>query len=98
YPLSEACKSSVAPRTLRNAARLLAQVRQKAATPFRRRCRIALLSNTTTDLLAPILRAQCFGTGIDAEIYIGPFNQYEQEIRDPDSGLARFRPDVIAIG
>jgi len=98
YPLAEACKSSAAPRTLRNAARLLAQARKNAEPPFRRRCRIALLSSTTIDLLAPILRAQCFGAGIDAEIYIGPFNQYEQEIRDPDSGLARFQPDVVTIG
>jgi FkbH-like protein len=98
YPLAEACKGSASPRTLRNAARLLAQARKRAEAPFRRRCRIALLSSTTVDFLAPILRAQCFGAGIDAEIYIGPFNQYEQEIRDPHSGLARFRPDVIAIG
>jgi FkbH-like protein len=98
YPLAVACKGSASPRTLRNAARLLAQARKKAEAPFRRRCRIALLSSTTIDFLAPILRAQCFGAGIDAEVYIGPFNQYEQEIRDPDSGLARFRPDVIAIG
>jgi FkbH-like protein len=97
YPLSAACKSSAAPRTLRNAARLLAQRRKQAEAPFRRHCRIALLSSTTIDLLAPILRAQCFGAGIDAEIYVGPFNQYEQEIRDPASGLAHFRPDVIAI-
>ena len=97
YPLAEACKRSVTPRTLRSAARLLAQWRKKSDAPFRRRCRIALLSSTTIDLLAPILRAQCFGAGIDADIYIGPFNQIEQEIRDPDSGLARFKADVIAI-
>jgi len=97
YPLAEACKTSAAPRTLRNAIRLLTQGRKQAEAPFRRRCRIALLSSTMIDLLAPILRAQCFGAGIDAEIYVGPFNQYEQEIRDPASGLARFRPDVIAI-
>ncbi|MGA2739129.1 MAG: HAD-IIIC family phosphatase [Bryobacteraceae bacterium] len=97
HPLAAACKSSATPRTLRNAARLLAQARKKAEAPFRRRCRIALLSSGTIDFLAPILRAQCFGAGIDAEIYIGPFNQYEQEIRDPNSGLARFRPEVIAI-
>jgi len=97
HPLAEACKSSAAPRTLRNAARLLAQARKKAPAPFRRRCRIALLSSTTIDFLAPILQAQCFGAGIDAEIYIGPFNQYEQEIRHPDSGLTRFQPDVVVI-
>ena len=97
HSLGEACKSSARPRTLRNAARLLAQARKHAAAPFRRHCRIALLSSTTIDLLSPILQAQCFGAGIDTEIYIGPFNQYEQEIRDPDSGLARFQPDVIVI-
>jgi FkbH-like protein len=98
YPLAEACKSTASPRTLRNASRLLAQARKKAEAPFRRRCRIALLSSATIDFLAPILRAQCFGAGIDTEIYVGPFNQIEQEIRHPDSGLARFRPDVIVIG
>jgi FkbH-like protein len=98
HPLAEACKSSASPRTLRNAARFLAQTRKKVEPPFRRRCRIALLSSATADFLAPILRAQCFGAGIDAEIYIGPFNQIEQEIRNADSGLARFRPDAIAIG
>jgi FkbH-like protein len=98
YPLTEACKATAAPRTLRNAARLLAQARKQAEPPFRRSCRIALLSSVTIDLLAPILRAQCFGAGIDAEIYIGPFGQIEQEIRAPDSALARFKPDVIVIG
>ncbi|HEY6346236.1 MAG TPA: HAD-IIIC family phosphatase [Bryobacteraceae bacterium] len=98
YPLAQACKSSEAPRVLRNAAALLARVRKQTEPPFRRRCRLALLSSVTLDFLAPILRAQCFGAGIDAEIYIGPFNQFEQEIRDADSGLARFRPDVIVIG
>ena len=98
YPLAEACKASAAPRTLRNAARLLAQGRKKAEAPFRRRCRVGLLSSTTMDLLAPILRAQCFGAGIDLDLYMGPFNQIEQEIRDPASGLARFRPEAIVIG
>ena len=97
HPLGEAAKSSAAPRTLRNVTRLLAQARKKAEPPLRRRCRVGLLSSATIDFLAPILRAQCFGAGIDAEIYVGPFNQIEQEIRSPDSGLARFRPDVIVI-
>lgn len=98
YPLAEACKSSAAPRILRNAARLLAQNRKKSEAPFRRRCRLGLLSGTTIDLLAPILKAQCFGASIDAEIYIGPIGQFEQELRDPNSGLARFLPEAIVIG
>lgn len=97
YPLAQAAKSSAVPRTLRNAARLLAQASKHAEPPVRRRCRIALESSFTIDFLAPILRAQCFGAGIGAEIYIGPFNQYEQEIRNPESGLARFGPDVVII-
>jgi len=96
-PLAEACKSASAPRTLRNAARLLARARRQTEPPFRRRCRVALLCSFTIDLLPPILRAQCFGAAIDAQIYASPFNQCEQEIRDPHSGLARFQPDVIVI-
>ena len=38
YPLAEACKSSASPRTLRNAARLLARARKAAEAPFRRHC------------------------------------------------------------
>jgi len=97
HPLAEACKMSAAPRTLRNAARLLAQARKRTSPPFRRRCRIAFLSSFTIDFLAPILRAQCFGAGIDTEIYAGPFGQIEQEIRDPNSGLTRFHPDVVVL-
>jgi FkbH-like protein len=97
YPLTQACKSSAAPRTLRNAARLLTQASKHAQPPVRRCCLIALASSFTIDFLAPILKAQCFGAGIAAEIYIGPFNQYEQEIRNPESGLARFGPDVVVI-
>jgi FkbH-like protein len=96
-PLAEACKSSTVARTLRNAARLIEKSRRQAAPPVRRRCRVALLATFTIDFLESILRAHCFGAGIDAEIYIGPFNQYEQEIRGQDSGLARFHPDVIVL-
>ena len=74
-----------------------ASAQEGGSRPFAGAAGSRCLSSTTIDFLAPILRAQCFGAGIDAEIYIGPFNQIEQEIRDPDSGLARFRPDVIAI-
>jgi FkbH-like protein len=96
-PLAEAAKSTASPRILQNADRLLTQARRKAAVPARRECRVALLSTFTIDFLAPILRAQCFAAGIDATIYVGPFGQHEQEIRHPNSALARFHPDVIVI-
>jgi len=96
-PLAEAAKSTASPRVLQNADRLLSQARRQVPPPGRRQCRIALLSTFTIDFLAPILRAQCFAAGIDATLYIGPFGQHEQEIRNPDSGLARFRPDIIVI-
>lgn len=96
-PLAEAVKSTASLRILQNADRLLGQARKKAAAPFRRECRIALLSSFTIEFLVPVVRAQCFAAGIDASIYAGPFGQYEQEIRNPDSGLARFQPDVVVI-
>lgn len=97
HPLAEAAQAARSPRTLQNIDRLLAQAGKQAAVPSRRQCRIALLSSFTIDFLAPVLRAQCFGAGIDASIYIGPFGQQEQEIRDPNSGLACFHPEVIVI-
>ena len=45
----------------------------------------------------PALRALCFSWGIDAEIYVGQFQQYTQEILDPTSGLAQFQPDLVLI-
>ena len=74
-------------------------VRELAASPTfcLRRCRIAIVGSSTTSLLVPLLQALCLRDQIDAALYEGPYGSMQQEIRDPDSGLARFRPDIVVL-
>jgi FkbH-like protein len=63
----------------------------------KRKIRIALVGTVTLELWVPALRTLCFSWGIAAEIYVGQFQQYTQEILDPASGLAQFQPDLVII-
>jgi FkbH-like protein len=63
----------------------------------RRKARLALLSSSTTALLAPVLRASGFRRGLDLEIYEGVYGNYRQEILDTQSQLHRFKPDLAVV-
>jgi FkbH-like protein len=62
-----------------------------------RSCRIAILGSSTTSLLAPVLSALCLRDRVKADIYQGLYGAIQQEALDPDSGLARFRPDIVLV-
>ena len=62
-----------------------------------RQVRVAVLSTSTTNLLIPVLKALCLRDQIRAEFYAGLYGALEQEVLDPGSGLARFRPDVVFL-
>ena len=62
-----------------------------------RQCKIAVLGSSTTNLLVPILQALCLRDRIGAEIYEGSYGSIKQEIWDANSGLARFRPDIVML-
>lgn len=62
-----------------------------------RQCRIALLGTSTTALLAQVVRALCLRDRIGAEIYEGAYDSIDQEVLDPQSGLARFRPAIVLL-
>jgi FkbH-like protein len=64
---------------------------------YLRECRIALLSSGTTSLLAPVLQALCLRDRIKVEIYEGLYGSMAQEILDPASGLAKFRPNIVFL-
>ena len=95
YPLREAAKDGGSAKLLRQVDRLLKRAAKEGPLPAKRRCRLAILSSFTNDLLAPVLRAQCFGAGIDLEIYLAPFNQIVQQIQQPDPALTAFAPDAV---
>lgn len=59
--------------------------------------KIAILGNCTTDYAGKELKNTSLSYGIDSEIYIAPFNQYVQEILNPNSGLYLGSPDVVII-
>jgi FkbH-like protein len=95
--LRQAIRSAGSLRVLRACERLVRQLRGSGQTGACRRMRIALEGSITLDFLAPVLRTLCWAAGIEAEIYVGPFNQFDQEILASDSPLARFQPDVVVV-
>lgn len=95
--LAAAVRESASNRTLSGAASLLRQWEKEGELPSRRRCRIGIVGNVTFDMLVSLLRVACFAQGIRAECWTGAFGQHVQEILDPGSGLAAFKPDIVII-
>lgn len=57
--------------------------------------RLAVLGSSTLAHLIPGIRIGALRRGIQVEIYQGPYGMYRQEIEEQDSGLHRFRPEVV---
>ena len=62
-----------------------------------RKARVAVLGTSTTSLLIPVLKALCLRDRIHAAFYQGLYGAVQQEVLDPDSGLAKFRPDLVFL-
>lgn len=62
-----------------------------------RQVRVAVLGTSTTNLFIPVLEALCFRDRIRAQFYQGLYGAIDQEILDPNSGLASFRPDIVFL-
>jgi predicted enzyme involved in methoxymalonyl-ACP biosynthesis len=59
--------------------------------------RIAVASSFTVTQLRPYLVVECARRGFLAKVYLAPFNQLEQELLDPNSGLYTFFPDLVML-
>jgi FkbH-like protein len=59
--------------------------------------KIALLSSFSVEFLRQPLLVKSFLNGISAQIYLPGFGQFQQEIRNPASGLYDFSPDVVIL-
>ena len=77
--------------------KLCRRVAAATASSALRRCRVAVLGTSTTSLLLPVLEALCLRDRIQIECYEGLYGALRQEVLDPDSGLARFRPGVAIL-
>ena len=58
---------------------------------------IAFLSSYTSEVLNPYIVVELAKNGYKGSLYYAPFNQFEQEIYNPDSELYLFEPSVIII-
>jgi FkbH-like protein len=65
--------------------------------PDEKRIKIALLSSFTIDPLGIYIDIKSRIAHLHPEIYIAPFNQYQQEIFDENSGLYAFKPEIILL-
>jgi len=62
-----------------------------------RTLKIALLSSFSIEFINMPLTVLCFLNGMEAEIYLPGFGQFQQEIRNPSSGLYAFAPEVVVL-
>src|SRR6266436_1481005 len=58
--------------------------------------RVAILSNHTFDIGVP-LTVESIRRGFRPLLYTGGYDQYRQDLLDPDSELAAFHPDAVLI-
>jgi FkbH-like protein len=59
--------------------------------------KVALLSSFSIEFIKKPLTVLCFVNGIEAEIYLSSFGQFQQEILNPGSGLYSFAPHVVIL-
>jgi len=59
--------------------------------------RLAILSNSTTDFVVPILIASAARHGIALECVVSGYGQVMQEALSPDSNVNRARPDAVLL-
>jgi len=58
---------------------------------------IAFLSSYTSEVLKPYIMVELAKRGLLSSIYFAPFNHFEQEIINHNSGLYASEPDVVVI-
>lgn len=59
--------------------------------------RIAILSSYNLDLVGRPMKKALERLGVPAEIYLGAYGQWQQELIDPDSALYKFGPTATII-
>lgn len=64
---------------------------------FEKKIRMAILSSFTLNGLAETLRVKCAENKTAASIYLGGYNQYNQEILNSQSQLYKFLPDITFL-
>ena len=91
--LDRLARADSGPGTVRYVARARAALPATGEAPVR----IALLSSFTVDPLVPYIDLECRALGLGPEIYLAPFNSWNQEILSPTSGLRNHDPEITIL-
>jgi FkbH-like protein/non-ribosomal peptide synthase protein (TIGR01720 family) len=73
------------------------QWQQLSRQPQQADLRIALLASFTIDPLVPFLGVALANAGVQADIWVAPFNQVEVQCLDQHSATARFEPQLVVV-
>jgi FkbH-like protein len=72
---------------------LLAEADLTALPSFR----LAILRSFTIEPIRDVRTVRSFLEGVRLELFLGEFNQYQQELLDPASRLYRFKPEAVFL-
>lgn len=64
---------------------------------FDKKIRIAFLGSFTLNGLAETIQVKCAEKKINCTTYVGNYNQYNQEILNPQSNLYKFNPEILFL-
>lgn len=64
---------------------------------FKKKIRVAILSSFTINGLDETLRVKCAEKNVFCHTFLGAYDQYAQEILNPNSDLFRFSPDILFL-
>ena len=64
---------------------------------YNKKIKIGILSSFTINGLAEVLKQKCAEKKIGCFTYVGPYNQYNQEILNEKSNLYSFSPDITFL-
>ena len=64
---------------------------------FDKKIKIGFISSFTINGLPEVLKIKCHEKKISCQTYLGPYNQFNQEILDKDSSLYKFQPDMTFL-
>ncbi len=97
-PRAQAALASLdAQPTILGITRAAARIDELRTALSRVSLRVGCLASFTFEPLKPALELQAVKAGLGLDVYLGPFGQFEQELLDPASGLAAFKPDVVFV-
>ena len=64
---------------------------------FAKKLKVAILSSFTINGISEVLQVKCSELGIRYQSYVAGYNQYTQELLDPQSKYYNFSPDVTFL-